>query len=60
MMLVIDRDGVGIVVLTVCCCLCFSWLPAIPPSGVVLGKCAITAAMVVDTCIVSDDRVCDQ
>jgi len=36
MMLVIDRDGVGIVVLTVCCCLCFSWLPAIPPSGVVL------------------------
>ena len=34
---------------------------AIPPSGVVLGKtCAITAAMVVDTCIVSDDRVCDQ
>jgi len=61
MMLVIDRDGVGIVVLTVCCCLCFSWLPAIPPSGVVLGKnCVITAAMVVDTCIVSDDRVCDQ
>ena len=58
MMLVIDRDGVGIVVLTVCCCLCFSWLPAIPPSGV---WCLVRiAAMVVDACIVSDDRVCDQ
>ena len=45
MMLVIDRDGVGIVVLTVCCCLFLSWAGYSAPSGVVLGKnCTITAA----------------
>ena len=40
---------------------CFSVVASFPRLVFAFGKySAITAAMVVDTCFVSDDRVCDQ